>query len=654
MGRYATRALALAVGALLCAPVQAGAVREWNESALAAVRNNAPRPTVVSRTLFVMSAAVYDAVAAYDDVALASVPANRALRQPSHTHTEANRAEAASHAAYAVLAQHYPGEIARFDALLAEQGYSLPAEGESDTPAAIGRLAAANAMAARADDGSNAQHNYADVAGGLFAVPYYAVNGAHPDAANAVGGALFDPNHWQPLRVPTGTVVDADGAPMIDPDDPSSYVDQKFLTPHWGNVRPFAIASTVALVPGPPPRHGSSEPYVDALGVHSTHHEAWVRQFDEVRQMSAALDDRGKVLAEFWADGPRSETPPGHWNQLAQGVSLREGNGELDDATLFLALNGAMFDAGIVTWYTKRVYDGIRPVSGIRHHYAGETIQAWGGPGRGTQMIAGETWQPYQQANFVTPAFPEYTSGHSAFSAAAAGVLTGFYGPQFYDGHTRIGKDLNGDGEPDLLGEYVALPHSLRFDDAPAEAVTLRWETFDEAADEAGISRLWGGIHIQDGDLRGREIGTAVAEQVLRRVEALANGALPPDAAYSGLWYDPTHNGEGIGVHIDGHGRIAVEWNTYDDVGAQLWLTGSADADDAGTVTIALQSTEGARFGDAFRSEDVQRRAWGELTLRFTGCDRMEVAYSAVDPAYGSGAFVARRLMASGGGTCHD
>jgi len=152
-------------------------------------------------------------------------------------------------------------------------------------------------------------------------------------------------------------------------------------------------------------------------------------------------------------------------------------------------------------------------------------VEAWGGPNRGTQLILGETWRPYQDLTYVTPQFPEYVSGHSTFSAAAAVVLTEFTGSnRFYDGVTMINADFNQDGIPDMLGQHIATVGSNRFESSPSDVVVLQWETSQDAADEAGISRLCGGIHFQDADLQGRKLGRRVGEEAYRQAESCWNG----------------------------------------------------------------------------------------------------------------------------------
>ena len=500
----------------------------WNEVMLAAVRHGPPRPTVITRSLYLVHQAMYDAWAAYDANAQpVYLPGD--LKRPFEEHTDANKAAAVSQAAYQMLIVLFPAYETNshaFSSLLKMQGYqALDEVGESDSAASIGYMAAAAVLAGRADDGSNAANNYADMITESYPELYQPLNSADPTAGNAPGGPDYDPNHWQPLRVPTGVVTDEYGQPMADPDIPESFFDQVFLTPHWGDVEPFALSAGNQFRPPAPPQYGSDEPYIDALGQNMTNDEAFRQQVGEIADISGGLTDNQKVIAEYWADGPRSETPPGHWNALAHGISERDQFGIDEDVKLYFALNGAVLDAGISAWDAKREYDYVRPVSAIRDLYSGKMIEAWGGPDKGTQLIPAEKWQPYQQSTFVTPPFGEYVSGHSTFSAAAAEVLTRFTGSNiFYDGETILYyEDFNQDGIPDILGQHIVSVGGNKFEGSPSEVIVLQWPTFQDAANEAGISRRYGGIHFQDADLYGREMGKEIGAQAYKLAEQYWN-----------------------------------------------------------------------------------------------------------------------------------
>jgi hypothetical protein len=268
-----------------------------------------------------------------------------------------------------------------------------------------------------------------------------------------------------------------------------------FLAAHWNRVIPFALTDLGALRPPAP-----------AAWPHGSYHA----QANHVRHLNAHLSDREKMISEYWSDGPSSETPPGHWNLLAQVIARRDNHTLDEDVRLFFGLNNALFDASIAVWDCKRAYDSVRPITAIRFLHKGKRILAWAGPNQGSRVINGEEWLPYQPATFITPPFPEYVSGHSAFSAASAQILRSFTGSERF-GHA-----------------VVLLPGSSSIEPGftPRTAVTLEWETFTDAADEAGMSRRYGGIHFEDGDLQGRAMGRKVATLVWAKCRAYFDGSL--------------------------------------------------------------------------------------------------------------------------------
>ena len=505
----------------------------WNEAALDAIRSSPPRPTVHSRALFLLHTSMYDAWSAYSPLAHGTQLGGQ-LRRPAAEQSESNKRAAVSYAAYAALRQLYPAyeqQTGAFSAQMKRLGLPTDdatlASRDPATPAGIGNIAAAALLDARIDDGSNQANNYVEVVSATYPTLYHPANSADPAASNTVGGPTFDPARWQPLRVPNGKATDpVTGFPVAIDGDPSTYTDQKFLTPPWGAVKPFVLTFGGELRPPPPPQPGSAAPYTDALGVTTSNDEAYRRQADEIVELTARLTERQKVSAEYWADGPDSVTPPGHWNEFATDLSYKYRYRIDDDVRLFFALNGALVDSAIACWEAKRYYDFIRPISAIRHLYFDAVIPGWAGPGLGTQDLPGAKWQPFQSLTFVTPAFSEYTSGHSTFSAAAAAVLSGFTGSDtLFDGVTRLPYDRNRDGVADLLGEFIARPNSLTIEPGlPSQPVVLRWNTLKEAADDAGFSRRYGGIHFQDGDLYGRRIGEQIGQRALQRAREYWNG----------------------------------------------------------------------------------------------------------------------------------
>jgi hypothetical protein len=277
-----------------------------------------------------------------------------------------------------------------------------------------------------------------------------------------------------------------------------------------------------------------------------------------------ARGDYVRILAEFWADGPNSETPPGHWFTILNYVTdqlppdgLRYG-GEgpvLDDLAWdvksYFTLGGAMHDAAIAAWGVKGWYDYVRPITAIRSMtsanaplqpgfievvppgdpLAGEgginvgkiKIRAWRGPTvindpatetAGVDWILAENWWPYQRPTFVTPPFAGYVSGHSTYSRAGADIMTAITGDPYFPGG---------------LGEFATRQNEfLVFEDGPTKSITLQWATYRDAADQCSLSRIWGGIHPPFDDIPGRRIGTLVAAEAFSMAERYFAGAAPP------------------------------------------------------------------------------------------------------------------------------
>jgi membrane-associated phospholipid phosphatase len=392
-----------------------------------------------------------------------------------------------SFAAYRCAVNLFPGDqVSEFDALMAQLRLSPANTSMDTTPAGVDNTAAAAVIAARANDGSN---QYGTLTGG---VPYggytaYQVVNA-PSTVPVDPVTVKDVNHWQPLKYTYAT---------------GAFITQAYLGVSWPLVTPFALSSAdqfrnVAARFGPL-KYRSAE---------------FVAQARSLVEISAGLTDEQKMIAEYWADGPRSETPPGHWGLFAQFVSARDRNTLDDDVRMFFAMSNAVFDAGIAAWDAKFPFDSVRPVTAIPFLFAGQQIKSWGGPGLGTITMDGRNWIPYQASTFPAPPFPEFISGHSTFSAAAAEVLLLF---------TR--KD-------DFGASVTFAPGTSKYEPgfSPAKTVTLAWRTFSAAADEAGISRRLGGIHFEAGDLAGRAVGRLVARKAWDKAEALWSGGKKSDA----------------------------------------------------------------------------------------------------------------------------
>ena len=280
--------------------------------------------------------------------------------------------------------------------------------------------------------------------------------------------------------------------------------------------------------------------------------------------------DYTRILAEYWADGPESVTPPGHWHDIMHHVMdhplfERRWMGQGDvlsaleyDAKAHLAMSGAMHDAAITAWSIKGWYDYIRPVSAIRYmgdmgqcsdpmfpnyhpaglpfipgyieqvddldplsgpqgeHIGKMKIYTWRGPEfigdpetehAGVGWILVENWWPYQRPSFVTPPFSGYISGHSTYSSTAAQVMEEMTGNAFFPGG--------------MSNFYAPQDEFLLFENGPSEDVYLQWATYRDAADQCSLSRIWGGIHPPVDDIVGRLIGVQLGDRAVERANMI-------------------------------------------------------------------------------------------------------------------------------------
>ena len=597
--------------------------RRWMEVLLQAIRDDSARPTVHARNLFHLSAAMYDAWAAHDPVARPYLAENesascRAAAPTAPLPLRRAREEAISHAAWRLIRHRFrrsPGAAAttrNADALLSALGYE--ADSVSSAAAALGKRIAEAYIAHGLGDGSNEANDYAS----LF---YRPVNSHFNPGLSGTSG-LADPDRWQPLLLERH--IDQSG--FVLDEAPA------FVTPEWGRVEPFALTEADLVVrrrgggryfiyhdPGPPPTSRSKlaahyrwgfalvarwssqlSPDDGAMldiapsGIGNV--GALPRRLEDYPQFYATgalgpghgtnpatgkpyapqivpRGDYARVLAEFWADGPDSETPPGHWFVILNAVNdhdlmVRRLGGEgpvLDplewDVKAYFALGGAMHDAAIAAWGIKGWYDYIRPVSALRamagHGRFGGPVSwsrrsvgipltdgliervkpgdplagagggnvgkvkllAWRGPDHvkdpardvaGVGWILAENWWPYQRPSFVTPPFAGYVSGHSTFSRAAAEILTLLTGDPFFPGG---------------MSEFrIPANEFLAFERGPSVAMTLQWGTYRDAADQCSLSRIWGGIHPPADDIPGRIIGAKVGRDAFEFATSFFTG----------------------------------------------------------------------------------------------------------------------------------
>ena len=440
-------------------------VIRWDNALLRAIQNSSPAPTVAARAIGEVHTAIFDAWAAYDSKAVGTRLAGT-LRRPASEQTTANKETAISYAAYNVLLDLFPKLKSSFDSVMATLSLDpTNASTDTTTPAGIGNTVASAILTFRHGDGSN---QLGDLNPGAYSdyTSYAPVN----DPAN-----LNKPSNWQPLKMPNGQ-------------------PQVYTTPQWGLVKPFAI--------GPASNRKSLMPNACA----TFPGKPYEKQAAEILTLSAGLNDLNKTIADYWMDKAGSPTPPGHWCTFGQFVSQRDHHTLDDDVKLFFALGNAELDVSIAVWDCKRHYDSVRPISAVRFLNKGRTIKAWVS-GKGTQAILGETFQTY----IPTPSFPEYFSGHSTFSAASAQVLSMFTKKSDFGLSVTIAPGTS-PNEPGI----------------PTQPVTLSWKKFKDAADQAGMSRRFGGIHFKDGDMQGRMLGKKIGMIVFKKAQQYIEGKVKP------------------------------------------------------------------------------------------------------------------------------
>ncbi len=576
-------------------PVPGGSIaRRWNEQVLNSIRRDIPHPPVHARNLLHTSMAIHDAWAAYDTMR------NGVVLSEQHEADDvaAAREVAISHAAYTVLSHRYAQAIGSeisldcYDAFMEELGLDPTDDRlEGDDPVAVGNRIGQAVIDRFIDDGANERNGYADTTGWEPSNPVMVVDRA--------GTNVEDIDVWQQLNL--GTAETQNGIVLDDSVQP-------YIGPHWRHVEPFALEldPVTGLYSDPGDGYPTVNDPVMADWVLEVIEKTAQLDVDDgvmidispgaIGNNSLGLNDgtghpvnpvtgepyapnvvpRGdftRVVAEMWADGPTSETPPGHWVKLSNEISdqmdpddlIPFGEGDpVDrlawDVGIHLAVSGAVHDAAISAWELKRDSLSARPITlirwmaqngqrtdvahpsyhedglplvpgivelitpesaapGERHHhlrwYIGE-VAVWSWPGEPgdrandhtpLQWMRAKDWIPYQRRTFVTPAFPGFTSGHSTFSRAAAEALTAYTGSPYFPGG---------------MGSWTAPAGDyLVFENGPSVDLELQWATYQDAADQAGQSRLWGGIHIFADDTIGRINGARVGELAAERARAI-------------------------------------------------------------------------------------------------------------------------------------
>ncbi|MCB0761091.1 MAG: T9SS type A sorting domain-containing protein [Flavobacteriales bacterium] len=533
---------------------------------------------------------------------------------------QAAQEEAVTYAAYRLLSHRFtnsPGanlSQARFNNLMNELEYDMnftSTDYVNGPPAALGNYIAEQMIEFGLDDGSNEEGNYEN--------EYYLTINPWLVMDEYGNPNMNDPNRWQQLNIATfidqagneltvipdflspewGNVVPfaltdfektfhyRDGEQYIVYHDPGSPALLDTLSASdfesyykWGHSLVAAWSSHLDPTDGvmidiSPISIGNIQSYPDTYAEYPDFYD-WENGGDAsvgwgptnpvtgeaYEPQMVPRGDYGRVLAEFWADGPDSETPPGHWFTILNYVSdhpdlVKKWNGQGEvlsnlewDVRSYLVMGGAMHDCAIVAWGIKGWYDYVRPVSAIRfmaeqgqstdpdgasYHpqgiplvpgfielveagdpLAGDNdefvgdikLRAWKGPNyienpaidqAGVDWILAGNWWPYQRPTFVTPPFAGYISGHSTYSRGAAEVMTLMTGSEFFPGG---------------MGIFDAPQNQfLVFEEGPSMDIELQWASYRDASDQCSLSRIWGGIHPPCDDIPGRKLGMIIGPE---------------------------------------------------------------------------------------------------------------------------------------------
>lgn len=278
---------------------------------------------------------------------------------------------------------------------------------------------------------------------------------------------------------------------------------QSYLTPQWGDVRGVLSEETSRHI-----TQRVGETYFPSPEVHA-------KEVEDVLELCQQLTEKEKMVAEFWAGGPGTCTPPGFWCMCAIYCARCHALTVVQQVRLYQRMTSALFEAGICAWRLKRQHLQERPIQSIRKLRPVREVRTYDGT-----TAPSDAWLPYQELDFVSPPFPDFVSGHSTFSSVGSKVLTDFFGtnviPTTYQLEAttvHILSPILESMDPTCnLCQVNVYPRTSTIETGkiPSTGITLAWTTWDEMAAEAGRSRLYGGIHYESSNQGGMALGRLV------------------------------------------------------------------------------------------------------------------------------------------------
>ncbi|WP_165421849.1 Ig-like domain-containing protein, partial [Rhizobium ruizarguesonis] len=336
------------------------------------------------------------------------------------------------------------------------------------------------------------------------------------------------------------------------------------MLPNWATLTPFALNSPDQFLAAGPP-DPSSQAYADAVNK--------TKSLGSATSTTRTADQT--QIARFWADGPGTYTPSGAWNQIAEEVAQQQGLSLSQAALLFAQLNVAQADAGIAAWNTKYAYDTWRPDTAIQN------ADAIGNP----NITADPNWKPL----IIDPPFPEYISGHSTYSGAAAAILTDFFGSNYAFSTTSTS----------LLN------------------VTRSFTSFEQAAQEAGESRIYGGIHFEFSNQDGLATGSQIGSWVLKAFD-LSSDTIAPKILLDQVSGVITNVNPTITGHVVDNLSGVSQLQLQRDGGSSVSI--AVDSSGAFTVPLgfALDGSADGQHSLTFVAKDAAGNTGTPVTTSFT------------------------------------
>lgn len=332
----------------------------------------------------------------------------------------------------------------------------------------------------------------------------FTFSGTLPNGSNTISAdnsenqnlnLLPEPKKWTPLMLAGKT--------------------KRYLTPEWGTANKGILTDS---------KFAELLAAADELFPSDTQ---YIREMQQVAAITASLTSEQKMVAEYWAGGPGTVTPPGMWMVLMDVVIRSNGLTLLQEIKNYTILAAGLYQAGICAWRLKRDHLQARPIQIVREmEYMSSISQAW------NNKTLGQYWLPYQTLDFVTPPFPDFVSGHSTFSMASAKLFCCLLqSDQVVLNNPMITLPIINKFSPILqdntlnfsINSVFLLPKCSEVQPGvePTTGVSLGWSTWTGMAQSSGASRIYGGIHIESSNQAGQYLGRLIGDQVWDKLKGI-------------------------------------------------------------------------------------------------------------------------------------